>query len=29
MFVGAKKNYLIEPVPLSTDNICFVEEIGR
>ena len=29
MFVIAKKNYLMEPVTASTDNICFVEEIGR
>ena len=25
MFVDAQKKCLMEPVPLSTDNICFVE----
>ena len=29
MFVDAQKNCLMELVVLSTDNIYFVEEIGR
>ena len=29
MFVGAQKNCLMKMVLLSTDYICFGEEIGR